>query len=81
MVLSRIFESKVYALATPHRAYKREKDLADATWILAKYPLAVTDASIRLDAQHRTYFVNLLVIARSPFVNKAMVYLGVDWVI
>jgi hypothetical protein len=60
MRLGKIFESKTYALATPHRIKKQPKDLKDALWIIEKTPGALKNIPRDVDDYHRSYVIDLL---------------------
>lgn len=74
LLLSKIFESKVYALTTPHRQAikaKQTKDLQDVSWIIQNAPQALANAPRVLDMGRRQYVVRLLIAERSPLVSDA----------
>jgi hypothetical protein len=66
MRLGKIFESKIYALATPHRINKQVKDLKDATWIIDNAPGALVNIPRDVDRAHRIFLLDLLVAHRLP---------------
>jgi hypothetical protein len=63
--LSKIFESKIYAMASPRRKSKQAKDLNDALWIIETALRALANIPGRVDEVHRRFLVDLLVDDRT----------------
>lgn len=79
--LGKIFESKLYAMTTPSRNYKLDKDLADAVWIMTNHRLALTHAASDIELYARQNFVNVLRNKYPALVRTAEESLGVPPVV
>lgn len=76
IVLGKLFEAKVYAVASPQRGAKRQKDLTDVSWIIQNAPSALQNVQRTLDLPHRMYLLQQLAIIGSPLVQNAQHILG-----